>query len=445
MMWTHQVNELIERYAEGSGTPRGSKRSLLPELMGSEAKTDDPSAYPTQPGSPPKKSRLYKDPVSHSPLAPHHSSDPLGYSMDPLGHSSDLLGHSPAVSKYSPLTGQENSQHNSNASALPLEGFAHAGKGCEGFTHTDRGHLEHRVLPGAESIVSRAQQLSTGQPSHAGSAAMLYDTVMPQQQGFNTWDQAVFDAQWDGSVAGPGMYDSRAGQYAAPASTTGQNAAFAPIHFPEPTQQLQAASSSDGLAGLRFWEYPEYHAEAAAEPQTGAASRDRGGWLYNSQHRQGQQLQQQQQPVRPPRQNLVFGDFSPQDLQGMQLSQHQSSGATGNSGMHTEAAAANAQTVDNSAADSSNAAQPNDGNQSWWYSMLGNSNAEGDVQQAGAGSFDLTKHVAEWSDMLLPGVVFATDWTAQHDPQLQQGSVQGRGAPRDLLEQLRGNDKQKLA
>lgn len=438
-------------FAEGSGTPRGSKRSLLPELMLPDAK----SAYFSQSDSPSKKSRLHKDTFSHSPHISGHRSDPFLETSNPPFHQLDPAGHSPDASAVSTSLGQENSQHNSNASALNAESamhrnVSHCAQSLQGFTHTTKAQ-HHQGLMGAESIVSRSPQHSMQRGTVRDATALNDPALLYQQAHDSAWHLAVHDAQQYVVHNSAAFTDDRAGQYAAHALETaqqatgtalneGQRAATALLmgqngvtalqrgRSPVPYQHTLASSPrGDGLSGLRFWEHPEYH--------TGT-----GSW-HPSQDQQQPHLQQQRPPMSPPRQNIVFGDFSAADLQAMQLSQQPDRAAFDDSTVGAEA-------VGTTAAVQSNDAQEIGTNQSWWQSLLGGiSNEESNTQHAAASSFDLPRQMSEWSEMLLPGVMFAADWASQQDAQGPQGAhLLDNRPPRDLLERRQyAAAKQKLA
>ena len=409
---------------------------------------DDTLAYSAQPGSPPKKSRLYKDPLSYNPHPHGHSPGPLGHSPCPPGHSPNPSGHSsdlfsPLVGSHTAFSGQENAHHDSHAPVLPTEALlnedcAYTGKVPQGFEHTTKPGLVHQALPGAESIISRALQYGNMQQAGNNHQARLDHTAMANQQaGDSSWEQAVFYAQWDGlhgnqDVQATGFCaDSRAGHYTTSALHQGSVA--------EPSQQLPGNSTCPGLSGLRYWEYPAYHSAAVAEPQNPSTDHDTASWLSNGQQQPSLQ-QELQQPINHAPSGLVFGDFSPHDLQSMQMSQQQDNADADDSN-------AQASIADSAVADRNDATAGSNNSQSWWHAMLGRSHAEPGAHDAGSKPFGLSRQVAQWSDVLLPGVVFATDWTAQHDAQLQHSTeARGANAPRDLLERRQLHDaKQKLA
>lgn len=199
--------------AEGSGTLRCSKRSLLPDLMGTGYSHTDPPAHP---GSPPKKSRLYKDPSGpsshppppgHSPTTVGLSSTPTGYSPYPNGyipdpsrhcsrpqdHSPAELDGSPSVYGNSPNTEQENSQHKGNADGAVQPSSAYNHK--QGFAHTQTGS---RQLVGAESIVSCPQhqklQLDADDYQDRVLGAGSHDAIPFVGEGCLPWDGTSFDA-----------------------------------------------------------------------------------------------------------------------------------------------------------------------------------------------------------------------------------------------------------
>ena len=283
----------------------------------------------------------------------------------------------------------------------------------------------HQALPGAESIISRALHHGPMQQAGNNHQARLDNAAMAHQQaGHDSWEQAVVAARldsWHGNQASQAAdmhADSRAGQHAASALHLGSDA--------EPSQQFPADGTASGLGGLRRWEYPEYRSAALAEPQNPSTDHNTASWLSSGQQQAALQ-QHHQQPVNRSQSDLVFGDFMPHDLQSMQMSQQQHNANAADSNAHA-------------------AATGKHDSQSWWHAMLGRSHAEPGVHDAGSNLFDLSRQVAQWSDMLLPGVVFATDWTAQHDAQLQQSTaVQEYNTPRDLLERRQlQNAKQKL-
>ena len=146
------------------------------------------------------------------------------------------------------------------------------------------------------------------------------------------------------------------------------------------------------------------------------------------------QQQQQRQSVPPSVQNLVFGDFLPEDLKTMQLNQQ--GGLSHPLSIHASCQAEQSASLRNSNAD---AAAP-----SWWGSFTGAPAPDESQQEGGGGRFNLAQAAAQWSEALLPGVVFASDWTAQHAAQTHSRLVQQ--APKDLLERRqRAGSKQKLA
>ncbi|KAL0023610.1 hypothetical protein WJX77_006925 [Trebouxia sp. C0004] len=117
----------------GGITPRSSKRSLLPDLLG---EGEQATTSPPEPSSPPKKSRLNKDVRCHDPRLPLWQSDSrlpdqaaMSHDMGhvPMSHAGQhaLLGAESIVSRtpieaafYSPSESAVHQRH-SEASALP--------------------------------------------------------------------------------------------------------------------------------------------------------------------------------------------------------------------------------------------------------------------------------------------------------------------------------------
>ena len=187
--------------------------------------------------------------------------------------------------------------------------------------------------------------------------------------------------------------------------------------------------------GVRFWENLGSDAATTILPHSSLAGRANAHMGRQPQQtQQHPQAQQQHRSISSSVQDLVFGDFSPEDLKTMRLNQVCECS-------HHPSMFASCQTEQRSPPRDSNA---DAAAASWWGSLTGAPGPCTSQQERDCGTFNLAQAAAQWSEALLPGVVFASDWTAQHDAQTHTRSTQR--APRDLLERCqKAGNKQKLA
>ncbi len=224
-------NALCLLSGEGNSTPRSSKRSLLPDLIGEGEQAD---TNPAEPSSPPKKSRLNKDGRSQDPMMPLQSS----------------------------------------GSVLPDQAAATQDMG-----HVTMSRDGQKALLGAESLVSRASYRAA---RHSPDDAVRGNSHMAgssQAAGHGDishggWEQPALNSQWSiQSHESDHWYsadaaDLEAGQFSQQAYPLGQLTAPALPHKPMhrttlvqgpdaagPLPQAQRGQlPASGLIGGQFWE-----------------------------------------------------------------------------------------------------------------------------------------------------------------------------------------------
>ncbi|DBA95811.1 TPA: Cyclin-dependent kinase-like 3 [Trebouxia sp. C0004] len=208
----------------GGITPRSSKRSLLPDLLG---EGEQATTSPPEPSSPPKKSRLNKDVRCHDPRLPLWQSDSrlpdqaaMSHDMGhvPMSHAGQhaLLGAESIVSRtpieaafYSPSESAVHQRH-SEASALPqayVRQFPSIPPAAEQYWQGPGEQLQQQPLQCASYQPSMVMPVYIQHAQQQGQPGWIADACTAQMHQCEAQAKANYRAEADAAAGGWPMPD----------------------------------------------------------------------------------------------------------------------------------------------------------------------------------------------------------------------------------------------